>query len=95
MLPSVVVIVMGAAFPRLAEAWIGRDVTWRAAAYEWPALVVFVSAALVSAAGTLVARSCRWRRVHRPSPPDEALSDATSAPSRPQQAPSRVASPAT
>ncbi len=84
LLPSVVVIVGGAAFPRLAEAWIGRDVTWRAAAYEWPALVVFMSTALVAAAGTLVARSWRWWRVHLPSAPDEALSDATSAPSRPQ-----------
>ena len=90
-LPSVVVIVGGAAFPRLAEAWIGRDVTWRAAAYEWPALVVFVAAALVAAAGTLAARSWRWCRVHRatkpspPRPPPQA---------GPKRAPSRVASPA-
>jgi hypothetical protein len=86
-LPPVLVIVAGAAFPRLAEAWIGRDVTWQAAAYEWPALVVFVCAALVAAGGTLFARSWRWWRVHRPSLPHHALSDATAAESR-------VASPA-
>jgi CubicO group peptidase (beta-lactamase class C family) len=77
LLPSVVVIVVGAAFPRLAEAWVGRDVTWRAAAYEWPAVVVLVGVALVAAAGTLVARSWRWWRVHRPTPPDHALSEAS------------------
>ena len=51
-----------AAFPRLAEAWIGRDVTWRAAAYAWPALVVFVLAALLAAAATLLARAWQWWR---------------------------------
>jgi hypothetical protein len=87
LLPSVLVIVAGAAFPRLAQAWIGRDVTWRAAAYEWPALVVFVSAAVVAAAGTLVARSWRWCRVHRPARPTKPSA------TRPPP-PSRVASPA-
>jgi len=81
LLPSVVVIVAGAAFPRLAEVWIGRNVTWRAAAYEWPALAVFVCAALIAAAGTLSARSWRWWGVQRPSQPDHARGDATTAPS--------------
>jgi hypothetical protein len=52
----------GAAFPRLAEAWIGRDVTWRAAGYGWPALVVFVLTAMLAAAATLIARAWQWRR---------------------------------
>jgi len=73
LLPSALVLVGGAAFPRLAEAWIGRDVTWRAAAYEWPALVVFVCAALLAAAGTLLARSWRWWHVHRTTRPHPSL----------------------
>jgi CubicO group peptidase (beta-lactamase class C family) len=62
LVPPVIVLGTGAAFPRLAEAWIGRDVTWRAAAYGWPALVVFVIAALLAAAATLLARAWQWRR---------------------------------
>ena len=61
-LPSVVVLGVGGVFPRLAEAWIGRDVTWRAAAYGWPALVVFVLSAMLAAAATLIARAWQWRR---------------------------------
>jgi hypothetical protein len=61
-LPSVVVLGVGGVFPRLAEAWIGRDVTWRAAAYGWPALVVFVLTAMLAAAATLIARAWQWRR---------------------------------
>jgi hypothetical protein len=56
LLPSPVVLGAGTAFSRLAELWFGRDVTWRAAAYGWPALVVFVTASLVAAAVTLAAR---------------------------------------
>jgi hypothetical protein len=59
--PSLLVVVVGAALPWLAEAWIGRDVTWRAAAYEWPAVVVFVGAALLAASATLLARAWSWR----------------------------------
>ena len=68
LLPAVLVLGAGVAFPRLAEAWIGRDVTWRAAAYTWPALVVFVVAALLAAAATLVARAWQWRRTDRANP---------------------------
>ena len=68
LLPAVLVLGVGAAFPRLAEAWIGRDVTWRAAAYTWPALVVFVFAALLAAAATLVARLWQWRRTEGANP---------------------------
>jgi len=62
LLPAVMVLGAGAAFPRLAEAWIERDVTWRAAAYGWPALVVFVLAGLLAAAATLLARGWQWWR---------------------------------
>ena len=68
LLPAVLVLGAGAAFPRLAEAWIGRDVTWRAAAYTWPALVVFVVAALLAAAATLVARAWQWWRTEGANP---------------------------
>jgi CubicO group peptidase (beta-lactamase class C family) len=61
-LPSLVVLGVGGVFPRLAEARIGRDVTWRAAAYGWPALVVFVLTTMLAAAATLVARAWQWRR---------------------------------
>jgi hypothetical protein len=76
LVPPVLLLATGVVFPRLAEAWIGRDVTWRVAAYEWPALVVLVCAALVAAAGTLLARSWRCWRVHRADPPSDALSEA-------------------
>lgn len=68
MVPSVLVLAVGAAFPRLNEVLIGRDVTWRAAAYEWPALVAFVGAAVVAAAATVLARSWRWSAAHRATP---------------------------
>jgi CubicO group peptidase (beta-lactamase class C family) len=57
LLPSALVLTLGAAFPWLAEALIGRDVTWRAAAYEWPALVVFVAATQFAEVVTLAARA--------------------------------------
>jgi CubicO group peptidase (beta-lactamase class C family) len=62
LLTSVVVLGVGGVFPRLAEAWIRRDVTWREAAYGWPALVVFVLTAILAAATTLIARAWQgWR----------------------------------
>ena len=74
-IPAVLVLGAGVTFPRLAEAWIGRDVTWRAAAYEWPALVVFVLATLSAAAATLLARAYKWWRTNganaRPDQPTE------------------------
>jgi hypothetical protein len=75
LLLAVTVLGAGVAFLRLAEAWIGRDVTWWAAAYEWPALVVFVLAAPLAATATLLARSWQWWRTTgaRPDPehPDQ------------------------
>jgi CubicO group peptidase (beta-lactamase class C family) len=73
-LPLALILIGGAVFPRLAEAWIQRDVTWRAAAYEWPALVVFLCAALVAAASTLTARAWQYWRVHRANSPDDGRS---------------------
>jgi len=76
LLPPALVLGAGAAFPWLAEAWIGRDVTWRAAAYEWPAVFVFVAAAVVASVSTLLARSRQWSRtpnvVHTPTAPQSA-----------------------
>jgi hypothetical protein len=66
LLPSVSVLGLAAALPWLVESSLGRDVTWRAVAYGWPALVIFVIAALVAAAGTLLARS--WH-LYQPSDP--------------------------
>ena len=68
--PLVILLAVGAVFPQLFELWIGRDLTWRAAAYGWPALVLFVIAVLAAAGATLLARS--WQMLHRtdvaPSP---------------------------
>ena len=86
LLPAVMVLGAGAAFPRLVEALLGRDVTWRAAAYTWPALVVFVLAALLAAAATLLARAWQWRRTEGANPSvdqpseDVATSSATPTP---------------
>jgi CubicO group peptidase (beta-lactamase class C family) len=71
LLPAVTVLGVGMAFPRLAEAWIGRDVTWWAAAYEWPALVVFVLTALLAATVTLLARAWQWWHPTGASPDSE------------------------
>jgi hypothetical protein len=68
LVPAVMVLGAGVAYPRVAEAWIGRDVTWRAAAYGWPALVVFVLAALVAGAATLLALAWQWWRIGGANP---------------------------
>jgi len=71
--PIVILLAVGAAFPRLLELWIGRDLTWRAAAYGWPALVLFMAAVLAATGATLLARS--WQLLNRtdaappPGPP--------------------------
>jgi CubicO group peptidase (beta-lactamase class C family) len=89
LLPPALVLGAGAAFPWLAEAWIRRDVTWRAAAYEWPAVFLFVAAALVAAASTLLARSWQWYRtpheVHTPTAPKPAAATQPEATRRPGQ----------
>jgi hypothetical protein len=74
----------GAAFPVLAEAWIGRDVTWRAATYEWPALVVFVLAALLAAMAILLARAWQWWRTSDANPNADQPAAAQDVPSRPR-----------
>ena len=81
LVPAVVVLAAGVAFPYLAEAWIGRDVAWRAAAYQWPALVVFVLVAMLASAATLVARAWRWRRANGADPhSDHRAEDALTGP---------------
>ncbi len=76
LMPAVAVLAAGTAFPHLTEAWIERDVTWRAAAYQWPALVVFVLAAMLAATATLIARAWQWRRTNGAYPhPDHRAAD--------------------
>ena len=63
LLPPVAVLGLVVAFPDIAGRLAGgRDVNWVAAAYGWPALVVFVAAALIAAATTLIARSWQLSR---------------------------------
>jgi CubicO group peptidase (beta-lactamase class C family) len=63
LLPSMAVVGLVAAFPDIAGRLAGgRDVSWAAAAYSWPALVVLVAAALMAAGTTLIARSWQLSR---------------------------------
>jgi hypothetical protein len=49
------VLAVGFAFPKIAGHLVGgRDVSWLAAAYGWPALVAFVLAAMIASAATLI-----------------------------------------
>ena len=66
LLPAALVVLAGATLPTLVEALLGRDATWAAALYTWPALVVFVLAATTAAAATLLARIWQWTQ-HRGS----------------------------
>ena len=59
----------------------GRDVSWVAAAYGWPALVVLVAAALMAATATLIFHSWQLSR-H--------LRNLTNVPARPGQAAHRL-----
>ena len=68
LMPSVLVLAVVVAFPRLAELLMGRDVTWKAAAYEWPALIVSVAAAAVAAMATVLARAWAVVAVRRATP---------------------------
>ena len=76
LLPSAFALAVAAGFPWLAENLVGRDVNWRAAAYEWPALVVFVVAAALASSATLLARAWRWRQSGGRVSPDLAPSSA-------------------
>ncbi|MBP2216527.1 CubicO group peptidase (beta-lactamase class C family) [Arthrobacter sp. CAN_C5] len=60
--PFVAVVGLCAAFPRLAELAYGREVTWVAAAYGWPALVIFV---LSTGLAALIVLSTRVLRLHQ------------------------------
>jgi hypothetical protein len=63
-LPYLAVLGLVAAFPRLAGKFIGgRDVTWEAAAYGWPALVVLVLTVLAATLATLTARAWQMRAI--------------------------------
>jgi hypothetical protein len=80
--PSMAVLGLVAAFPDIAGRLAGgRDVSWVAAAYSWPALAVFVAAALIAAATTLTARAWQLSRpvrnmadvLGRPAPAESRL----------------------
>jgi hypothetical protein len=57
MLLWVVVTGLGAVFPQLLGFGMGRDMTWRAAAYGWPALTVFVIAIMTVGAAVTLSRA--------------------------------------
>jgi hypothetical protein len=66
LVPSLAVLALVATFPAIVRRLVGgRDVSWVAAAYSWPALVVLVAAALIAAATTLIARSWQLSRLVR------------------------------
>jgi hypothetical protein len=65
MVPAVLMLAVGTTFPLVAEALVGRDATWRAVAYEWPALLVLVGAGLLAAAATVIARAWAWSTARR------------------------------
>ena len=57
LLPSIAVLALVIAFADITALLMGgRDVSWVAAAYGWPALVVLVAAALMAATATLIFR---------------------------------------
>jgi CubicO group peptidase (beta-lactamase class C family) len=63
-LPYLAVLGLVAAFPRLAGKFIGgRDVSWEAAAYGWPALVILALTMLAAILATLIARAWQMRAI--------------------------------
>jgi hypothetical protein len=63
-LPYLGVFGLVAAFPRLAGKLVGgRDVTWEAATYGWPALVVLVLTILAATLATLAVRAWHLIRI--------------------------------
>lgn len=62
-LPHVTVLAAVAAFPQLTGSLIGREVTWEAAAYGWPALTIFFGTVLLATCATLVSRA--WQMARR------------------------------
>jgi CubicO group peptidase (beta-lactamase class C family) len=56
LIPNLGVLALGVAFRKIVGYLLGgRDVSWLAAAYGWPALVAFVLAAMVASAVSLIA----------------------------------------
>lgn len=69
--PHLAVLAAVAAYPQLAERLVGgREVTWEAAAYGWPALTVLVWTVLLANFATLVSRAWQLARAgtSRPTP---------------------------
>lgn len=64
--PYLGLLAVVAAFPHLAENLVGgRDVTWVAAAYGWPALVVLVLTAVAATLATVISRAWHVNVVRR------------------------------
>ena len=54
-------------YPRIAEQLVaGREVTWEAAAYGWPALTAFVWTVIAASLATLAARLAQLALLSRP-----------------------------
>lgn len=51
-----------AAYPQLVGRLLGREVTWEAAAYGWPALTVLVCNVLLATTATLMSRAWQMAR---------------------------------
>lgn len=90
LLPLSLVLVAGAGFPDLVETLLSRDATWTAALYTWPALVVFVLAAVAAAGSTLLVRVWQWTRHRRGDTENLRPAAATNAPSSVAMATSRA-----
>ena len=61
--PPLLILAIALLYPRIAEQLVaGREVTWEAAAYGWPALTVLVWAAIAASLATLVARFAQVAR---------------------------------
>lgn len=83
-LPHLAVLAAAAAFPQLAGRFFGREVTWEAAAYGWPALTVLVWAVLVATLATLASRAWQLTRWGTSRATPAAASSGSAFPREPQ-----------
>jgi CubicO group peptidase (beta-lactamase class C family) len=60
--PHLAVLAAASAYPQLASRLIGREVTWEATAYGWPALAVLIWTVLFASCATLMSRAWHGAR---------------------------------